>query len=267
MRSLSSTLFRFSAIAVCSVVVASGCLLDRSPILPGWPRLEPQQYCPGDTLRASYDFLAGRTCPAGVDCTTYFPNVTVSSSPASFSPMSFRNYVAGFDFTPAGDAVTVTFDIDRDNVLVPTEEFRDGTRVFLQRPSPDTNLTARRITSPISTELVFPGMCAGATPINTPATLETLPRFSPRLGLDTVCNNSGIAVNVTLSAADGSTYSTMMPNGNCISTSMPGVPAGIRATQVIDARPLALPPGTMCSATGPSTPPPTLRLTTTRSCG
>ncbi len=267
MRTLPSTLFRFSAIAVCSVVVASGCLLDRSPILPGWPRLEPQQFCPGDTVRASYDFLAGRTCPSGVDCTTFFPKVTVTSSPASFSPMSFRAYAAGFDFTPAGDTVNVTFDIDRDNVLVPTEEFRDGTRVFLQRPSPDTTLTARRIATPISTELVFPGMCAGATPINTPASLETLPRFSSRLGLDTVCNNSGITVNVTLTGADGSVYTTMMPNGNCISTSTPGIPAGIRGTRVIEARPLALPPGTMCSATGPSTPPPTLRLTTTRSCG
>lgn len=267
MRTLPDTLFRFSAIAVCSVVVASGCLLDRSPILPGWPRLEPQQFCPGDTVRASYDFLGGRTCPAGVDCAPYLPNVAISSAPASFSPMSFRAYAASFDFTPAADSVTVTFDIDRDNVLVPTDEFRDGTRVFLQRPSPDTNLVARRIAAPIVTELVFPGMCAGATPTYAPASLETLPRLSARLGLDTICNNNGFDVVVTLSGASGTVYSTMVSPGMCLSTASPGVPAGARGAQVIEARPLVTPPGTMCSATGPNTPPPTLRLTTNRSCG
>lgn len=267
MRTLPATLFRFSAIAVCSVVVASGCLLDRSPILPGWPRLEPQQFCPGDTVRASYDFLGGRTCPSGVDCAPFIPNVAVTSAPASFSPMSFRAYTAGFDFTPAGDSVTVTFDIDRANVLVPTDEFRDGVRVFSSHPSPDTNLVARRITAPIVNELVFPGMCAGASPTYAPASLETLPRLSSRLGLDTVCNNNGFDVVVTLNSASGSVYTTMVSHGMCLSTTMPGVPAAARGAQVIEARPLAMPPGTMCSATGPSTPPPTLRLTTHRSCG
>jgi hypothetical protein len=267
MRISPDALFRFCAIALCSALVASGCVLDRSPILPGWPRLEPQQFCPGDTVRASYDFLGGRTCPAGVDCTPFLPNVALSSTPASFSPTSFRGYTGGLDFTPAGDTVTVTFDIDRDSVLVPTDEFRDGMRVFSSHASPDTNLTARRITAPISTELVFPGMCAGATPTYVPASLETLPRLSPRLGLDSVCNNNGFDVIITLSGPGGTLYSSMVPPGMCLSTSMPGVPAGARGTQVIEARPLVTPPGTMCSATGPSTPPPTLRLTTNRSCG
>lgn len=267
MRILEHRTFRFCAIAACAVIVANGCVLDRSPILPPWPNLEPMQYCPGDTVRASYDFLAGRTCPAGVDCSPFVPNVAISSSPASFAPMSFRSYAAGFDFTPAADAVTVTFDVDRDPVLVPTEEFRDGFRVFSSRPSPDSSLTTRRITGAIGNELVFPGMCAGASPTYAPVSLETLPRLSPRLGLDTVCNNNGFDVVVTLTNASGTVYSTMVSPGRCLSTSMPGVPAGARSTQVIEARPLAMPPGTMCSATGPSTPPPTLRLTTSRTCG
>ncbi len=267
MRFLEHPTFRFCAIAACAVIVANGCLLDRSPILPPWPTLEPMQYCPGDTVRASYDFLGGRTCPAGVDCNPFIPNVVISSSPASFAPMSFRSYSAGFNFTPTADAVTVTFDADRDPVLVPTDEFRDGLRVFSSRPSPDSSLTTRRITGAISNELVFPGMCAGASPINVPASVDTLPRLSSRLGLDTVCNNNGFDVVITLVGTGGTIYSTMVPNGSCLSTSMPGVPAGARATQTIEARPLALPPGTMCSATGPSTPPPTLRLTTSRTCG
>lgn len=259
--------FRGGIIAACATVVASGCMIDRSPILAPWPNLEPMQYCTGDTVRASYDFLAGRSCPAGVDCNPFIPNVAVSSSPASFAPMSFRSYNAGFDFTPAADVVTVTFDADRDPVLVPTEEFRDGVRVLSSRASPDTNLTTRRITGAIGNELVFPGMCAGASPTYAPVSLETLPRLSPRLGLDTVCNSNGFDVVVTLTSAGGTAYSTMVSRGLCLSTSMPGVPASARNAQVIEARPLSLPPGTMCSATGPSTPPPTLRLTTSRTCG
>lgn len=268
MRTLSNPPFRLCAIAVGCAGLLSGCLLDRSPIRPAWASVEPAQFCPGDTLRASYDFLGGRTCPAGVDCSPYFPNLAVSSTPTSFTPMSFRAYSAGFDFTPAGDTVTVTFDIDRDNVLIPTEEFRDGTRVFLQRTGvTDLNVTARRITAPIGGELLLPGMCSGALPFNAPATLETLPRLSPRLGLASVCNISGFAVNITLNAPGGAVFSTMLADGGCVDTSMPGVPTAIRGTQMIEARPVSLPPGTMCSATGPSTPPPTIRLSTSRNCG
>ncbi len=268
MRILERNPVRCCIIAACAAIVANGCLIDRGPLLPAWAEVAPRQFCSGDTLRASYDFLGGRTCPAGVDCSPFFPNVAVSSAPSSFSPMAFRNYAAAFDFTPAGDVVTVAFDIDRDNVLIPTEEIRDGTRVFLQRTGiADNNLTARRITGAIDTELVFPGMCAGATPTYAPAAVETLPQFSARLGLNTVCSTSTTDVNVTLSVASGESFSTTLAPGTCLSTSMPGVPAALRGTQLIEARPAVLPPGTLCSATGPSTPPPTLRLTTNRSCG
>jgi hypothetical protein len=268
MSSAIRTTLRHFMIAASAAIVANGCLIDRGPLVPSWSQVEPQQFCTGDTLRASYDFLGMRTCPAGVDCSPFFPTVAVSSSPMSFSPMSFRDYSAGFNFTPAGDSVTVTFDIDRDSVLIPTDEFRDGTRVFLQRPgNADANRIARRITGAIDTELVIAGMCAGALPTYTPASVETLPQFSTRLGLNTVCNTNSIDVDVTLRTASGESYSTTLLPGGCLSTSMPGVPAALRGTQLIEARPRVLPPGTMCSATGPNTPPPTLRLTTNRSCG
>lgn len=78
--------------------------------------------------------------------------------------MSFLSYAAGFDFTPVSDTVAATFDIDRDNVLVPTEEFRDGTRVLLQLPSPDIRPVAQRITGAIDTEHLVPSRCAGTSP-------------------------------------------------------------------------------------------------------
>lgn len=66
-------LFRSTAICVCAAVVASGCLLNRSP-LADWPKLEPALFCPGDTVTASYDFLTPETCPADARCSSFFPD-------------------------------------------------------------------------------------------------------------------------------------------------------------------------------------------------
>lgn len=267
-RILEHKLFRCTAIAACSVIVASGCVIERGPLLPGWATLEPMEYCPGDTLRASYDLLRSDTCPAGVDCSPYFPNVTISSASTTFPATPFRAYTGNVSFTPAGDASTVTFDIDRDNVLIPTDRFEGGNRVFLQRPSlRDTTLTARRITSMRETTQTHAGMCAGASPVNTPAELPGPPRISANLRLIGLCNANGIAVNVTLSGgAPGVVYSQDLIPGECINTSMPGVPAGIDASRMVEIRPLIGDPSTRCSATGPSNPPPTLRTLARMAC-
>ncbi|MBX3712042.1 MAG: hypothetical protein KF800_08800 [Lysobacter sp.] len=268
MRILEHKLFRYSAIAACSVIVASGCVLDRSPILPGWATLEPMEYCAGDTLRASYDLLRSDTCPAGVDCSPFLPNVTISSGSGEFSPTPFRAYAGNVGFTPAGDASTVTFDIDRDNVLIPTDRFEGGNRVFLQRTNlRDTTLTARRITGARETTHMHPGMCSGASPVNAPAELPGPPRTSANLRLTGLCNANGVPVNVTLSGgAPGVVYSQDLMPGECIDTGMPGVPAGVDASRMVEIRPLIGDPSTRCTATGPNNPPPTLRTLARMAC-
>lgn len=268
MRILEHKLFRYSAIAACSVIVASGCVLDRSPILPGWAKVEPFEYCTGDTLRASYDLLGSNTCPAGVDCSPYFPNVTISSGTGAFPATPFRAYGGELFFNGSGDTAPVTFDIDRDNVLIPTDRFDGGTRIFLQRTGlNDTSITARRITAARETEHAHGGMCAGAAPVNASVELPGPPRLSPSLRLQDLCNVNGVPVNVTLSGGPpGVTYSRDLIPGECINTSMPGVPAGLDESRIVDIRPLIPDPSTRCSATGPNSPPPTLRTRARMAC-
>jgi hypothetical protein len=249
-------------IAACVAVITSGCVLDRSPILAPWAQVEPQQYCAGDTLRASYQFFDG-TCPAGLDCRLNLPNVTVSSTPSLFPATPFSAYRGNVDFTASGDRVDVTFDIDRDRVQIPMEGggLRELTGIG------DITARATRITTPIETVHDHPGMCSGASPTNAPAELPGLPRLSQNLRLEQLCNASGVVVIVTLSgSAPGVTYSQMLNINECLDPRMPGVPAGIDASRIVEVRPLATDPSVRCSATGPSTPPPTLRTRSRMVC-
>ena len=62
---------------------------NSSPLPPGWGRVQPAEYCPGDTLTASYDFLGSDTCATTTDCTPYLPTVTLNTASGAFpSPTS-----------------------------------------------------------------------------------------------------------------------------------------------------------------------------------
>ena len=135
-------------------------------------------------------------------------------------------------------------------------------------PSASFSERISRITTPIETEHTHAGECRGATPLNVPADLPGAPRLSPNLRLQQLCNASGVPVIVTLSGApSGATYTQMLTASDCIDPTMPGVPAGIDASRVVEVRPLAMDPAVRCSATGPSTPPPTLRTRSRMGCG
>ncbi|MFZ5635934.1 MAG: hypothetical protein ACOY82_05040 [Pseudomonadota bacterium] len=259
---------RYAIITTCSILVATGCVLDRRPIPPGWGQVTPAQYCPGDTLTASYDFQGSDACPAGVDCTPYLPTVTLTSTPMLFPSTSLPpGYTGNFAFPASGDAVTVGFHSSANPVLIPTDRFEGGTRVFIQRTGvSDTTSTARRIVGTQAFELTHTGMCAGASPVYAPGEVAPTPRFSPNLRLVDVCNNSGTVLVITISGAGGTTYSQMVPPGNCLDTSAPGVPAGADASRIVDVRPLAPDPTARCSATGPNTPPATLRTIAHMAC-
>jgi hypothetical protein len=262
MRFLERKLVRACIIAVCAAIVANACVLDRSPIRAPWAKIEPQQYCAGDNLRASYQFFDG-ICPAGLDCRLNFPNVTVSSSPSLFPNTPFNAYQGAVDFAASGDSVAVTFDIDRDRVQIPVEGggLRELTGIG------DITARANRITTPIETMHDHPGMCDGAMPTNAPAELPGLPRYSQNLRLQQLCNDSGVVVVATLGGgASGASYTQMLVPNDCIDPRMPGVPAGVDASRVVEVRPLAVDPSTRCTATGPNNPPPTLRTRSIMVC-
>lgn len=261
--------FRYLIVALCAAVVANGCRLERS-VLPSIASAAPAEFCPGDTVRASFDYLGAETCRNATACAMQFPTVSMTSMPESFPPQSIRNYVGGIDFVPTADTVVLNYAVDRSPVTVLTSRNdSDGRPINVERSLPRTQAqTIRRITAAIETELTHAGMCAGSTPVNAPASLNADPRPSPNLRLTQLCNVNGVPISVTLSGgAPGASYTqTLMPR-ECIDTGMPGVPAGTNASTNVEVRPLIVDPSARCSATGPSTLPPTLRTLARRSCG
>lgn len=250
MRTSQSKLFRYCTIAVCAVVVANGCMLNRVPILASAGRVEPAQYCPGDTLTASYDFL--RFAPDGMciprdgvamDCERSAPNVTISSSPALFPPVTLRSYVNRVDFPASGDRVDVSFAYGNTSVFIPPLTMVQNVR--------DNTATATRITGAIETTLPHMGNCATGFAVPTYVGVEVAgtPAISPNLELVDICNpaSNGFSVNYTLvGAGPGEIYTVTLTPGSCQNTSAPGVPAFAANAQRIDAAPVAL----MCGPGG-----------------
>jgi len=267
MHILQNHWFRIITIAICSVVVATGCIIERGNLLgPGYANLAPQNFCPADTLTASYDFLGTDVCPPDASCASFFPIVAISSTPTVFPPQSITNYVGSVNFAaPDADRVSVLFNPDRDNVLIPTAEVRPDGRVFLQRESLDQTRTATRIAT-VNQELTHGGMCAGSAPVNSSQPLPGLPQFSPNLRLTDLCNVNAVAVIVTLSGgADGASFTQTLSPGQCLAA-MPGVPTSTENARTVEVRPAVVAPGTRCTATGPNTPPPPLRTLARMQC-
>lgn len=252
-------------VVIAAMLVSSACHLDRRA-LGGLGKLEPAQFCPGDTVRASFDLLREETCGAGVDCSPHFPTVVLSSAPESFPRSTFRSYADGLDFTPTADSVAVTFDIDREAVNIPTDRFDgDGNRIWVQRtPIADHTLTARRA-APFDRELVHDGICDGATPINAPAELPGPPQLSPGMRLASLCNVNAIPITATLSGDAGS-YSRSLAPGECLDTTIPGVPGEVAAFRTVRVSRLTADSGARCTATGPNSPPAPLRTLAHMEC-
>lgn len=258
----------FVAAAVVATLGAGGCRLERRPIVT-WAQVQPAQVCPGEAVTASFDFLREETCRDEDACRSHHPNVVISSTPEAFPARHITGYSDSFTFTPEADSTTVLFDIDRDAVRIPTTRTDpDGTRIDVVREQVlDSRLAVSRISGSVETELVHEGMCAGGAPVNAPATLPGPPRTSANLRLRQLCNANGVSVTVTLTGdSPGSLYSRTLIPGECLDTGMPGVPAGLDMARVVDVQPMFFDPGVRCSATGPSTPPPTLRTIARQAC-
>ena len=269
MKMTPRTLFRFSVIAACSALVATGCVLDRSAIPPGWGQVAPRQYCTGDTLTASYNFLGSDSCAtSGVNCADYFPTVTLTSSPALFPSTSLPpGYTGNFTFPASGDSVTVGFHSNANPVTIPTDRFEGGSRVFLQRTGvTDVSATARRIIGPQSFELTHTGMCDGSAHAYAPGEPAQPPQWSPNMRMVDVCNTNSVAINVSLSGGAGGTYTQMLAPGACLNTTAPGVPTGTDGARIVNVSPLTRDPFARCSALGPNTPPATLRTVAHMAC-
>lgn len=271
MRKLQNKWFRYFVIAVCSVTVATGCIIRRGNLTASYTSMAPAQYCPGDAMTASYDLLGTDVCPADASCASFFPVVAISSTPTAFPPQSITNYIGSVNFTaPDADRFSVLFNPDRDNVLIPTSEIMPDGRVFIQRESLDQTRSATRIAT-VNQELIHDGMCGRSGPVNSSQPLPGLPQFSPNLRLTDLCNVNGVDVIVTLpgGAEDGAPFTRTLSPGQCLAT-MPGVPTSTQNARVVEVRPVADAPGTHCDSTDTmnnNVPPPPLRTLARMSCG
>lgn len=239
MRTLQGKLFRYCTIAVCAAVVANGCMLDRRPIVsPG--TVVPGQYCPGDTLTASYDFLRftdGVCTPrAGSpdECTTAAPTVTMTSTPALFPPTTRQSYQNSVSFTASGDRVDVGFVYGASAIFVPPSRLLVNVR--------DHTRSATRFVDNLDTPLPHMGNCARAfvPPTYMPV---MVPLASPALGVTSICNpaSNGATVNLTVSTdVPGESFSTTLSPGSCLDPTGPGVPAFVSRATVISASPMGL---------------------------
>ncbi|MES2670627.1 MAG: hypothetical protein V4673_09455 [Pseudomonadota bacterium] len=266
---LQNTWIRYCIIAACSTLVATGCIIERGVLTgPGYAAVAPRNYCPGDPVTASFDFLEDLRCPAGLDelCAMTSPTVAMTSEPMLFPAQSIRGYTGNVDFiAPDAPSFDVRYNPDRDEVLIPTEEFRDGNRVFVGRSSTDRLFRGTK-QGPLDRVLAHDGMCAGSEPINAPQMLPGLPEFSPNLALSDLCNLNPVHVIVTLSGgAIGSPYTQILAPNQCLGD-MPGVPSSTQNARMVDVRPMNMDPATRCTATGPHMPPPPLRTRVRMQC-
>jgi hypothetical protein len=257
MRTMQGKLFRYCIIAICAAVVANGCMLDRRIIIsPG--TVVPGQYCPGDTLVASYDFLrfAGGVCTprdgAPDECATLAPTVTMTSTPALFPPTTLQRYQNSVSFTASGDRVDVGFAYGTSSLFIPPLTVLGNIR--------DHAESATRIIGTVDTALPHMGNCARGFAVPTYAPV-LVPGTSPGLGLTQICNpaTNTVPVNITLSTdAPGESFSMMLTRGECRSTSAPGIPAFAARARAIGIAPVGLmcgPGGDGSTTPQPSAPP------------
>lgn len=263
-----NTWIRYCIIAACSVSVATGCIIERGVLTRGYGDVSPIAYCPGDTITASYDFLEDLRCPTGLEdsCASLFPTVAITSEPEHFTAQSIRGYTGSFSFpAPDADRFNVWFRPDRSEVLIPTEEIRDGNRVFVGRPSTERYAVVSR-QGPLDRVLAHDGMCAGGVPVNAPQMVPGTPDFSPNLLLTDLCNINSMHVIATLSGdTSGTVYTQALAPNQCLSE-MPGIPSSTQNARLVEVRPMNMDPATRCTATGPHMPPPPLRTRVRMQC-
>ncbi|MCX7034107.1 MAG: hypothetical protein NT046_09080 [Arenimonas sp.] len=256
------------AVAIIAVTCTSGCIIERRN-LQGWDRISPSLACPGDVVSVGYDFLGTETCRNEEQCAGLHPSVVISSSGDAFPARTVTGYRQSFDFTPVADETRIAFDIDRGSVRVPTTRVDAEGRpidVVIEGVE-DIARTVTLVRGNRETELVHDGMCAGGMPVNSPETLPGDDRTSPNLRLVSLCNRNGVSVVVTLNGSEpGVTYTQALSPGQCLDPNAPGVPSGIAGARTVEVRPMFPAGGTVCSATGPSNPPPTLRTVAVMAC-
>jgi len=255
-----------SALAA-GVLLTNGCALTHAPFL-GYDigRVEPANYCPGDTVTARYDITAPDTCVSrpGLNCATLQPTITTRSTPESFAEQTVAGFANRVDFVPTADTVDVSFSMagtTSQRLIFPT---LDAMGAAVTRFADVRNNTARttRINGSGSYDLVFNGVCNGPQPGHAPAMLPGPPAFSAHLHMDSVCNPTSSTLLVNVAGMP-----VMLPPGACQNPLPPGSTTVIPAGAPVTLLSAPIDPAARCSSTEGGQPPADIRLRVAMTCG
>ncbi len=248
-----------AVIAICAAF-STGCFLNRTSV-PRWNSLTTDEYCPGDTIVAGFDFLGMETCPyTDGNCERFMPNVTISNIPSEgaseiFPTQTLTSFRSSFSFAaPDVEQITVKFHSDKNPVQIPVR--MNNQPGFINREQiTDTTRTIHKLDTTAPRPLSHLGMCASGVPTYGPALIPAPPDVSSNAKLKEVCNGNAVPVQVTLSgSAPGETYTFRLQDNACARLDAPGVPSFAQSSKNIALKPEAIPPEACNAANTPPTP-------------
>ena len=269
MRLSFRTSFRIALSTLAAgVLLTNGCALPHAPYRGNnIGKVEPANYCPGDTVTASYDITAPDMCVSrpGLNCATLQPTITTRSTPESFPAQTAAGFANRISFMPTADTVDVSFTMEGvsspQSLLFPTVDAMGAPTTRMVTVGNNTARTTR-VNGTGMFDLVFTGTCNGSQPSHAPATLPGPPAFSERLHLASICNPTSAALLVNVA---GNTV--MLPPGACQNPVPPGSSTVIPAGAPVTLLSAPIDPGAQCSSVQGSRPPADIRLQATMSCG
>ena len=253
------------------VLLTNGCTLPHASLRPPTVeigRVSPAQFCPGDTVNASYNLTQEQPCVSrsGFDCAALQPTITMASTPMSFAPQTATAFAGSIDFMPAADSVDVSFTAASTGLTYPiaTMGGAPGLRILTL-----VNNTAntRRLDGEIMRTVNHGGMCAGSTPTHADGVLPGPPELSPSLRTRRICNSSTAPLRLTIAGAPGEMIERDLPPGQCFDTGEPGVSPDVAAARSYSVRALTVDPMTQCGSVQGGMPPAPLQTTIALSCG
>jgi hypothetical protein len=264
-------------------LLAAGVLLTNGCVPPHavpYARLSPAQYCPGDTLTASYDTQGGQACVSrpGADCADNTPAITLTSTSPALPTETIRAFAASRDVVPSGGDIEVTFTPDRRDLVYPALD-RMGNPVWAWRYLIPYSYRSEAIVGEVSQTLMHGGMCSNQPgtppmPVHGAAEIPGAPTLSPSLRLRRVCNENAFPVEVTVTAPSGESVIRLLEplgapdSSRCITRSEPGVPAALAFARIVGIRNPANDPTVQCAdPTRPLMPPAPLRTSAHLGCG
>ncbi|GAA4796073.1 hypothetical protein [Lysobacter hankyongensis] len=266
--SLGKTLLGMLA---AGVLLTNGCALPHAELRPpnvDIGRVSPAQFCPGDTVTASYNLTQEQPCVSrsGFDCATLQPTITMASTPMSFAPRTATAFAGNIDFTPAADSVDVSFTAASRGLTYPIVTM-SGAQGFQIVNLVNNTANTRRITGEIMRTVNHGGMCAGSAPTHADGVLPGPPEVSANLRTRRICNSSTTPLRLTITGAPGEMVERDLMPGQCLDTGEPGVSPEVAMARTYSVRALTVDPMAQCGAVQGSTPPAPLQTTIALSCG